>query len=160
MKRILSILLSASLLLCGCSAKDGNLTHSIRKSESIAEKNGTTDSALTAQGSNGTIKEASIEYKQASESENEIPDSESQVEEDAEEKEYSGLDDPDFLSDLEEEIYLKTVSELNSEDYLVEDVEVKYISKEYLDEVAYNSKSNIYFGYNIEELNSLFSGTK
>lgn len=35
-----------------------------------------------------------------------------------------------------------------------------YISKEYLDEVAFNSQSNIYFGYTLAELDELFQGTR
>ena len=35
-----------------------------------------------------------------------------------------------------------------------------YISKEYLEEVAFNSQSNIYFGYTLDELNALFQGTR
>lgn len=42
----------------------------------------------------------------------------------------------------------------------MENVEAVYISKEYLEEAAYNSKSNIYFGYTKDELDKQFLGTK
>lgn len=35
-----------------------------------------------------------------------------------------------------------------------------YISKEYLDEVAFNSQSNVYFGYTLAELDEVFQGTR
>ena len=44
--------------------------------------------------------------------------------------------------------------------YIVESVNAVYVSKEYLEEVAYNSKSNVYFGYTLEELDAQFEGTR
>ena len=34
------------------------------------------------------------------------------------------------------------------------------MSKEYLEETAYNSQPNIYFGYTLEELNGFFQGDR
>ena len=53
-----------------------------------------------------------------------------------------------------------TVASLNSNEYFVENVSAVYISKEYLDEVAFNSQSNVYFGYTLAELDKIFQGTK
>ncbi|MDO4650176.1 MAG: hypothetical protein Q4B26_16175, partial [Eubacteriales bacterium] len=36
----------------------------------------------------------------------------------------------------------------------------KYISKEYLEELQYNSQSNIYFGYTLEEVEQIINGEK
>ena len=49
---------------------------------------------------------------------------------------------------------------LDSEEYIVENVSAVYISKEYLEEVAFNSQSNVYFGYTLAELDELFQGTR
>lgn len=76
------------------------------------------------------------------------------------EQQYSSLDDELLLTHVEDLVYQKTVSSLNSEEYFVENVSTIYLSKEYLEEVEFNSQSNIYFGYTLSELDELFQGTK
>lgn len=73
---------------------------------------------------------------------------------------YSALDDTLLLAHIEDLIYTETITALDSEEYFVENVNAVYISKEYLEEVAFNSQSNIYFGYTLDELNALFQGTR
>ena len=74
--------------------------------------------------------------------------------------EFSGLDDATLLPYLEDRVYLELVTTLNNEGYFVENVSAIYISKEYLEEIAYNSQENIYFGYTLSELDSYFQGTR
>lgn len=76
------------------------------------------------------------------------------------EPQYDSLDDEQLLAHIEDLVYRDTVASLNSDDYFVENVSAVYISKEYLDEVAFNSQSNIYFGYTLAELDEIFQGTK
>ena len=76
------------------------------------------------------------------------------------EPQYDSLDDEQLLAHIEDLIYRDTVASLNSDEYFVENVSAVYISKEYLDEVAFNSQSNIYFGYTLAELDEIFQGTK
>ena len=76
------------------------------------------------------------------------------------EPQYDSLDDVELLAHIEDLVYRDTVATLNSEEYFVENVSAVYISKEYLDEVAFNSQSNIYFGYTLAELDEIFQGTK
>lgn len=73
---------------------------------------------------------------------------------------FTGLNDPDLLGYMEDSVYTSIVSDLNSENYFVENVEAIYISQEYIDELEYNSKSNIFFGYTLAELDEQFQGTK
>lgn len=73
---------------------------------------------------------------------------------------YDSLDDTALLQYIEDTVYRETVCSLNSEEYFVENVSAIYISKEYLDEVAFNSQTNIYFGYTLAELNELFQETR
>ena len=76
------------------------------------------------------------------------------------EPQYTSLDDPQLLAHVEDLVYRDAVTALNSDAYFVENVSAVYISKEYLDEVAFNSQSNIYFGYTLTELDDVFQGTK
>ena len=73
---------------------------------------------------------------------------------------YNTLEDADLLAYVEDLVYQDAVASLNSEEYLVENVSAVYISKEYLDEAAFNSQSNLYFGYTLAELEEQFRGTK
>lgn len=73
---------------------------------------------------------------------------------------YTALDDKQLLTYVENLVYRDTVLSLNSAEYFVENVSAVYISKEYLDEVAFNSKANIYFGYTLDDLDGIFQGTK
>lgn len=110
MKKILSVLLILSLLLCSVNV-------------SIAE-----DVQLPA----GRIPEAG----------------------------FSGLNDPNLLRYTEDTIYESLVTALDSEKYFVENVSAVYISQEYIDELAYNSQANIYFGFTLQEIAEEFQGKK
>lgn len=78
----------------------------------------------------------------------------------AEELQFDSLDDASLHEYIENLIYSETVNSLNSSEYFVENVSAVYISKEYLDEVSYNSQENIYFGYTLSQLDELFQGTR
>lgn len=73
---------------------------------------------------------------------------------------FATLSDPSLLQYVEDNIYSDLVARFDSEDYIVESVNAVYVSEEYLEEVAYNSKSNVYFGYTLEELDAQFQGTR
>lgn len=73
---------------------------------------------------------------------------------------FSGMSDPNLLRYTEDTIYESLVSALDSEEYFVENVSAIYISQEYIDELAYNSQANIYFGYTLQELSEHFQGKK
>lgn len=73
---------------------------------------------------------------------------------------FEGLSDPRLAKYMEDTVYAEVIDHIDTKKYVVENVEAVYISKEYLEEAAYNSKSNIYFGYTKDELDKQFSGTK
>ena len=76
------------------------------------------------------------------------------------EPEFSSLSDPDLQRYIEDTTYEQVVEQIDSDQYFVENVQAVYVSQEYLDELAYNSKKNIYFGYNLDELEDQFQGTR
>ncbi len=83
----------------------------------------------------------------ANEGESDIPD-------------FQGLDDPTLLRYVQDDVYDELVDSLDSDEYFVENVSAVYVSKEYLEELAFNSQSNIFFGYTLEELDEQFQGTR
>lgn len=76
------------------------------------------------------------------------------------EPQFDSLNDEQLYAYVEDLVYREAVSAINSEEYFIENVSAVYISKEYLDEVAFNSQSNIYFGYTLAELDEIFQDTK
>ncbi len=73
---------------------------------------------------------------------------------------FSGLDDENLQNYIIDTLYAGINAEFSNDDYNIDDITTVYISKEYLEEVEYNSKSNIYFGYDIHELMQKFNGKK
>ncbi|MGN0471129.1 MAG: HNH/ENDO VII family nuclease [Acutalibacteraceae bacterium] len=74
--------------------------------------------------------------------------------------EFKSLNDENLLTYLKDEVYTELVDKLDSEDYFVENVDAVYISKEYLEEIEYNSQENIYFGYTLSSLDKCFQGKR
>ena len=70
------------------------------------------------------------------------------------------MNDPRLREYIGDTLYTELVSELDSEEYFVSDIQTVYISQEYLDELAYNSKMNVYFGYSLADLDARFKGTR
>ncbi len=73
---------------------------------------------------------------------------------------FQGLNDSSLLPYIEGSLYEELVDALDSEEYFVENVQAIYISQEYLDELAFNSQANVFFGYTITELDEQFQGTR
>lgn len=153
MKKVLAILLSCTMLLTGCSLQDA-----VDKS---SENSQMTKNQITVSET-----ESTISSETESQISNEQEDSPVSLSVDTRSEEYinslgfTSLNDPDLMRYVEDTVYSDLVEQLGSDDYLVENVEAVYISKEYLDELAYNSQENIYFGYKLSELDEAFKGEK
>lgn len=76
-----------------------------------------------------------------------------------EDMEFSSLGDNSTLQYVADRVYSATESTLNSEDCKTQSVQAIYVSREYLDELTYNSKANVYFGYALDDLQAQFQGT-
>ncbi len=74
--------------------------------------------------------------------------------------EFTNLEDENLHYYLEDIVYEELITNLDNENYVIEDVNVTYISKEYIEEKAYNSQSTSYFGYTIDQLDEIFDGNK
>ena len=80
--------------------------------------------------------------------------------ENADASDFHGMDDPQLLRYLEESVYDSLGETLDGSRYIIEDVKAVYISQEYIDEVAFNTRANIYFGYTLSELDDFFDGNR
>lgn len=72
---------------------------------------------------------------------------------------FTSMSDPELLPFIEDAVYYQLIDELGDDAY-IENVSAVYVSQEYIDELTYNSKSNIFFGYTLEELEAQFQGEK
>lgn len=64
-------------------------------------------------------------------------------------------DDSADLQVIEDAVYDEAINCIGP-GYFIENVEARYVSKEYLDELAYNSQANLYFGFTLEELEEAY----
>lgn len=165
MKRILALLLSLSMvfsLLSGCSSQN-NSTSSVASNLSSAETTYESDN-----NSNEVIDPATEAPSPTEEVTN--PDQASEPagadilgpgEFDWEpEIKFTGMSDETLLPYIEDTVYRQLVQDLNSSEYYVESVSATYVSQEYLNELAYNSQANVFFGYSLAELDEYFEGTR
>lgn len=154
MRRIIAIVLTCALSLTACGQAIGNSVHSSEAStesiatETIAIEGGTEESESAREKAS----EADTEQIQVGE----LPSSEYKEIN----TEYLTMDDPDLLQYVEENVYSALVDQLDDEGYFVENVSAVYVSQEYLDEVAFNSQANVFFGYSLQDLDAEFEGTR
>lgn len=73
---------------------------------------------------------------------------------------FTGMHDASLLPYIEDTVYSQLVRDLDSTDYFVEDVSAVFVSQEYIDEVSYNSQTNVFFGYSLADLDAYFEGTR
>lgn len=142
MKRILALLLSCTVLLYGCainqtadSSSESSVVETTIVTEPVSE---TAETALSVSSIEGMLSE----------------------EEYMEQISRLSFNDPELLSYYEDTVYSDIEELFSSDDYSVESVEAVYISKEYLEELAYNSQENLYFGYKLSDLNEAFKDEK
>lgn len=137
MKRIISFTLTCVLLLSGCNQQLTSTTSSVSQ---IDDNTNQTASDVIEQFESSTS--TPTDPKQE-----DIPT-------------FNNLNDPHLLQYVEDTVYTGLVDEFSSEDYIIENVSAIYYSKEYLEETAYNSKANIFFGYTLAELDEQFQGER
>lgn len=143
MKKVLAIVLICVLILVGCS-------------QSAEHPPADESTVSSTQKEEKEVQEQVIEEDEDSLVDNPAP-VDSKVP--APEPVFSKLNDPELLEYVEKEIYSDVSSQLGDK-YHVENVSTSYISKEYIEELAYNSKTNVFFGYSLSDLDKQFQGTR
>jgi len=153
MKKILALAVSCVMFLTGCSLQD----FANSSTEVLDDEPQTAISDLDYQEINdiGAIDTTESEIDNVS-----FLSYDTSSEEYIQNLGFTSLNDQNLMRYVEDTVYSDLVNQLNSDKYFVENVEAIYISKEYLDELAYNSQENIYFGKTLSELDQLFQGQK
>lgn len=73
---------------------------------------------------------------------------------------FTSLSDPNLLQYIEDTTYSSLAGAFSSDDYIIKEVNAIYISNEYLEELEFNSKTNVFFGYSLTDLDERFVGTR
>ena len=152
MKRILALILSLVLILTGCSSA-GKGTSSSITTESVQGNEVIKETETTSEELESDETTERDEYVNSATSTTETSPATNEIE-------FTGMSDSNLLQYVEDSVYSDLVAEFSSEDYIIENVQATYVSKEYLEELSYNSQSNVFFGYTLEELNAQFQGTR
>ena len=138
MKRILALLLACVMVMTSCTSTENN----------------------SAPKETESTQETVSDNHESDNQENVHDGNDSQEHDDKQELSFKGLDDEALIGYVQDNLYSSLVKDLNSEDYFVENVEAVYYPKEYVEALASNSQSNLYFGYTSDELNEQFQGKK
>ena len=134
MKRLIAAILSCCIFLTGCTVSDTTSQNS-STSEIISELSESADTS-TEEGDAGFNTKPSVTPV------------------------FNALNDSELHRYLEDDVYAQLIDLFDSDDCFVEDVQVQYLSKEYLEELEYNSKENIFFGYSLSALVEALGDTK
>lgn len=148
MKRIIAALLSLAVFLSGCSQ-----TASTQPAEAVISASETLPSQ--AAEAPAVPSECEISENQAT-----VSSSADSPETSDNDLIFSDFADPTLLQYVNNGVYAGLVDQFASEDYVIESIESIYVSQEYLDEIAYNSKANIFFGYTLEDIDNIYQGSK
>lgn len=135
-KKILIAFLIFCLTLSGCSAKNNDIESDQSATEDISKPD---DSSISQETTDTKEDDRPIVVEEPS---------------------FTRVDDPVLTEYIEDSVYSGLVDKLNSEDFIVENVRAVYLSDEYIEELTYNSKENIFFGYTLSELDQQFGDQK
>ena len=157
-KSVIAIVLICVLTISGCASASNENSPEASNSSTSTDKMESSESDLDE---NSITAEESDSLQPEIDSEANLNNEEAELERRKEAAEsYQSLNNPEQLRYVEDTVYTDLVADLDSCEYFVENVEAIYISKEYIEELEYNSKENVFFGYTLSELDEQFQGTK
>ncbi len=142
MKKVVAIILSCALVMSACTVKRNDDTsetselQSLESQEIVADRSGESDVAVA----------------------NEITETTSQVINNLN-NDITFINDSSLPGYLEDEIYQDLI-DVMGEDYVIQNIGTTYVSREFLEEIAYNSRENLYYGYSLSDLDAQFDGTR
>ncbi len=164
MKRIMALILAVSLALTACASNKA-AEQSVYVSEVGAEDAIASDTESDEQNDMKTGSQESeasdVGIKGNPEIETVSDTADYQKIEDQEiADENLDLSDERLQQYLKDKIYLEAIENFDSDEYVIDSIETTYYSKEYIENLAYNSQENLYFGFTQAELDQQFAGKK
>lgn len=164
MKRIMALILAASLALTACASNKA-AEQSVYVSEVGIEDAIASDTESDEQNDMKTGSQESeasdvgIEGSPEIETVSDTADYQ-KIEDQEMADENLDLSDDRLQQYLKDKIYLEAIENFDSDEYVIDSIETTYYSKEYIENLAYNSQENLYFGFTQAELDQQFAGKK
>lgn len=160
MKRVISTLLCIAMLLSALSGCGQNNVSSEVSDESTKVSDKASDNMPTE-----SVPPSTNDAPEAEDVHTEVGETESRPSGTTEfdwepEIKFTGMNDQALLSYIEDSAYSQLITDLDGTEYIVEDVSAVYVSQEYMQALAYNSKTNVFFGYSLADLDAYFEGTR
>ena len=156
MKRIIALILSCAICLTACG--------SAQSTESFSNNTETESVAETQDNTSESVEEEVSSTEKSETEEQAIASADPAFYQDIEDQKIADenldLSDENLQQYLRDRIYTEAIEEFDSDEYCVENVQTIYYSKEYIEQLAYNSQENLYFGFTQAELDSQFQGKK
>lgn len=153
MRRTLSAILILAILLSGCSSSVPIATSPVQTEPAAETTQPEQSAAVTNAPTEETVDSAEAAFQRA------LTELRAETER-LGEPEYDDLDEGHLHRYLNDSIYAQLTSQFQGKDYFIEDISMQYLSQEYIDELEFNSKKNVYFGYNLEDLDKHFGGNR
>lgn len=139
MRRIIALLLICSFVFSGCSNSDSIETTSMKQNSTEKNEMDVAEENTSSEMINKETSDIIIDNKDMV---------------------YNDISDPKFLEYIEDTLSFELKNNLDDEIYTLEDIETVFYSKEYLEELEYNTQSNIYFGYTLDDIDKKFEGER
>ena len=146
MRKLIAIILAFVLLLSGCTSTAPQASPTVAPTSQVENTEASDDTASEV-----------VDLHWLEDNPEEIVEGDSKSE--PREVSFTSLQDPELIDYVEQNVFSELSAQLG-DDYRVEGVSATYISKEYLEELAYNSQSNLFFGYSLADLDAQFQGTR
>lgn len=143
MKKLIALIMLSSLLLTACSKSvkstivSSTAANTTLTTSTVASSAESTTQATTVETSLSEIDNPGKEVDPAS---------------------FKSMSDPELMEHIENDVFANLEERLATDDCKVVNVKATYVSKEYIEELNYNSKKNIYFGYSLDEIEKQLEG--
>lgn len=156
MKKIMAAMLVLSVFLTGCTVSNNQSSSVSTESTSVNTTN-TTTSEKSLESSSTETTAVSTTVSSYDETQSGNTDSLDYIDEQAKNMNFRSLGDPELLKFMEGAVYAHLVEQMGK-DVCIDNVSAIYLSQEFIDELNYNSKANVFFGYTLKELDEQFQG--
>ena len=156
MKRIMAAVLVLSVFLTGCTVSN-NQCSSVSAESTTVNTTDISTSEKTFESSSNETTTVSTTGSSSDETQSGNTDSSDYIDEQAKNMNFRSLGDPELLKFMEGSVYAHLVDQMGK-DVCIDNVSAIYLSQEFIDELTYNSKANVFFGYTLKELDEQFKG--
>lgn len=156
MKRIMAAMLVLSVFLTGCTVSNNQSSSVSAVSTTVNTKDISTSEKSFESPSTETTT-VSTTGSSSDETQSGNTDSSNYIDEQAKKMNFRSLGDPELLKFMEGSVYAHLVDQMGK-DVCIDNVSAIYLSQEFIDELTYNSKANVFFGYTLKELDEQFKG--